>query len=119
MLLGLSGANTDHDIRPDQLRSGAGVPHGELLVRFVDASFGGPEALAAARDEMVATLGMETTVDAAAVIANFHMMTRIADSTGTPLDPMTEQMTGELRSQLGVDGYVTNRLEPVSGGSAE
>ena len=116
MLLGLSGANTDHDIRAEDLRDGAGVPHGELLVRFVDASFtDGDQSsyneLAALRDEMVATLGMATTVDAAAVIANFHMMTRIADGTGTPLDALTEQMTGDLRTALGVDDFVTTRFD--------
>ena len=84
-----------------------------MLVRFVDASFESYDHLAAVRDEMVAMLGMEMTVDAAAVIANFHMMTRIADSTGTPLDAGTEQMTVELRSALGVDDFVTSRFDPA------
>jgi hypothetical protein len=114
MLLGLSGSETDHDIRPAELSIGAGVPHGELLVRFVDASFESSDALAAVRDECVATLGMDTTVDAAAVIANFHMMTRIADSTGTPLDSFTEQLSGELRDALGLDDLVSTRLDPTA-----
>jgi len=114
MLLGLSGAETDHDIRPDELTAGAGVPHGELLVRMVDASFESADALAAARDECIATLGMETTVDVAAVIANFHMMTRIADGTGTPLDVGTEKATSELRAALGVDELATKRFDPTA-----
>jgi len=111
MLLGASGSQTDHDIRPADLTSGAGVPHGELLVRLVDASFESAEALAAARDECAATLGMETTIDAAAVISNFHMMTRIADSTGTPLDAFTEQLTGDLRAAIGLNDLTTTRFD--------
>lgn len=114
MLLGLSGTETDHDIRPDELTSGAGVPYGELLVRMVDASFTSADALAAARDECIETLGMATTVDIAAVIANFHMMTRIADGTGTPLDSVTEQHTGDLRGALGVDDFVSSRFDPTA-----
>lgn len=111
MLLGLSGSATDNTVDPSELTKGAGVDNGELLVRFVDASFDSPEALAAVRDEFVETLGTETMVDAAAVIANFHMMTRIADGTGTPLDTFTEQSTGELRESLGVDEFVSSRLQ--------
>ena len=114
MLLGLSGSQTDHDVRAEDLTSGAGVPHGELLVRFVNASFESADALAAARDDCVATLGASTTIDAAAVIANFHMMTRIADSTGTPLDAGTEQMTGDLRDSLGLDDLETKRFDATA-----
>jgi len=113
MLLGLSGLETDHDIRPAELTMGAGVPHGELLVRFVDASFESADALAAVRDECVAALGMETTVDAAAVIANFHMMTRIADGTGTPLDVGTQQMSEEFRESLELNDFATKRFDTV------
>lgn len=114
MLLGLSGSATDHDIRPADLATGAGVPHGELLVEFVEASFESDDALAAARDVCVATLGMEMTVDAAAVISNFHMMTRISDSTGTPLDAMTEQMSGDVRDALGLNDLGTKRFDTTT-----
>ena len=93
------------------MTTGAGVPHGELLVRFVDASFDSADAVAAVRDELTATLGLAATVDAAAVIANFHMMTRIADSTGTPLDAGTEEMTSDLREALGVETFDTKRFD--------
>ena len=114
MLLGLSGAKTDHDIRPTDLTKGAGVPHGELLVQLVDASFDSTDALAAARDACIETLGIDTTIDAAAVIANFHMMTRIADSTGTPLDDGTAQMTGDLRDSLGLNDFATKRFDQTA-----
>ena len=49
-------------------------------------------------------------VDAAAVVANFCMMTRIADSTGTPLDAGTVDVSTEIRSDLGIDSLVSARL---------
>ena len=104
---------TDHDIDAVHLRAGAGVPHGELLVRFVDASYDDPGELAAVRDELVDTLGAETMIDAAAVVANFHMMTRIADGTGTPIDDGSEKMSHELTADLGIDGFVSRRLDPT------
>ena len=89
------------------------MPNGELLVRLVDASFDDAQALAAVRDECIEQLGFDATVDAAAVIANFHMMTRIADGTGTPLDAGTEHATGELRTELGLDDLETKRFDPT------
>jgi len=38
------------------------------------------------------------------------MMTRIADATGTPLDPGTAGMSGELRNDLGLDALTSARL---------
>ena len=105
--------NTDAEIDAGRLRSGAGVPHGELFVRFVDATYGDATTLAAARDELVDTLGGDVMVDVAAVVANFHMMTRIADGTGTPIDDGSEKMSHELTADLGIDGFVSRRLDPT------
>ncbi len=44
-----------------------------------------------------------------AVCTNFHMMTRIADATGTPLDEMTDGPSSELRASLGLDDLVSAR----------
>lgn len=89
------------------------MPNGALLVRLVDASFEGGDALAAVRDECVSKLGAETTVNAAAVIANFHMMTRIADGTGTPLDEGTKNVSAEVRADLDLDTLDTKRFDPT------
>lgn len=104
---------TDTQIDASQLRAGAGVPHGELLVRFVDASFARDADLAAARDDLVDTMGPEAMIDTAAVVANFHMMTRIADGTGTPIDDGTEKMTDELTADLEINEFVSRRLDPT------
>ena len=58
-----------------------GVEHGAELVRFATAC-AEREALAAARTALVDHTDAAFMVDAAAVAANFEMMTRLADSTG-------------------------------------
>jgi hypothetical protein len=62
------------------------------------------------RDAVAATLGETHLVDAAAVVANFAMMTRIADSTGTPLDAGTVGVTDEIRESLGLNDLTSARL---------
>jgi hypothetical protein len=79
-------------------------------VSFVEACFGDGDDLAAVRDEVTTRLGADHLIDAAAVVANFHMMTRIADATGTPLDPGTAGMSVELRNDLGLDALTSARL---------
>ena len=110
MLLGLSGLEVDGQIDPKLLAEGAGVPHGALLVEFVNATRADADTLAAARDRVAEQMGDESLVDAAAVIANFTMMTRIADGTGTPLDVGTVDMSTELRAAIGVDDFVSKRV---------
>ena len=62
----------------------AGLPHGAELVAFTDAVAGVDDAtLVAARAALVACAGESFMIDAAAVVANFEMMTRVADGTGS------------------------------------
>ena len=65
--------------------------------------------LAAVRDEVVAVMGGDALVDAVAVSANFHMMTRIADGTGTPLENGGMERTAAVRAQIGVNDMVSRR----------
>ena len=44
-----------------------------------------------------------------AVSANFYMMTRIADSTGTPLDAGTVEPSAEIRELVGVNSFTSRR----------
>lgn len=88
------------------------MPHGELLVAFVDAVSVGGDILAAERDRLISTVGDVMFVDVAAVVANFYMMTRIADSTGTPLDEGSVAMSEQIREDIGVNQYVSKRLIP-------
>jgi hypothetical protein len=64
----------------------AELPHGSELRAFAEAIAGhDDERLAAARAELVAVTDEEFMLDAAAVAANFEMMTRVADGTGSLL----------------------------------
>jgi len=67
-------------------RPGVGLTHGDALLRFASACGGRDEAeLAAARAALVAETDEAFMVDAAAVAANFEMMTRLADGTGAAM----------------------------------
>lgn len=68
-----------------------------------------PDELARTRDDVTAALGGDALVDAVAVSANFHLMTRIADGTGTPLDHGTVAPTEAIRAAIGVNQYVSRR----------
>ncbi|WP_419916599.1 hypothetical protein [Candidatus Poriferisodalis sp.] len=87
-----------------------GVPHGALLARLAEAMWEGDrEATAAARAAVVDAAGADVMVDAVAVSANFHMMTRVADGTGTPLDPGTYDMSAPVREACELNGFVSRR----------
>lgn len=59
-----------------------------VLEELVDAVIGDDvDRAEASRARVVAELGWEWLVDACAVIANFEMMTRLADGTGARLRP--------------------------------
>ena len=64
-----------------------GVEHGALLSRLCEALFEEDDhQLASVKDDVIEIAGADVLIDAVAVSANFYMMTRIADGTGTPLD---------------------------------
>ncbi len=96
-------------VEAGKLADGAGVPHGKLLVDFVNATAGDGD-LESLRGQVADALGDDGLVDAAAVVANFTMMTRIADGTGTPLDAGSVDMSSDLRAQIGVDDFVSKRF---------
>jgi len=89
-----------------------GVPHGALLVRFVDAVLGdqGP-TLAAVRDEVQRALGAAALVDAAAAIASFNAVVKIADGTGIPLEAAKEARTRDIRGTLAIDAFRSCRAQ--------
>jgi len=86
------------------------VPHGPLLVAFVDAVTGGD---AAAQERARAALAIAATpasvTEAAAVLANFEMMTRVADATGARMPPERLAPTQHERERLGVDAFPSAR----------
>lgn len=86
------------------------VPHSTLLVALVDAVTGGDAAAAeAARVALEAAAGAAAVVDAAAVLANFEMMTRVADGTGAVQLPDRLAALSAERAALGLDSFESQR----------
>ena len=85
------------------------VEHALELADLVDTSVTNLGSLAAARSALVEATDSATMLDAAAVVANFEMMTRIADGTGTchPSERL-ESMT-EMTTSMGLDQFVSAR----------
>jgi len=108
MLLRASGAMTGETVGMGLVKGDAeddgGVPQGRLLVSFAEAVLGEEDAaLARARRVLLEVLGPEAFVDAAAVIAGFNAVDRIADATGIPLDEPLAAASGDLRVELGIE----------------
>ena len=80
-----------------------GLPFGAELVAFADAGGGfDDEALLNARQRLSAAAGEAFMLDAAAVFANFEMMTRVADGTGArfPAEAATHRAALDARLDL-------------------
>ena len=95
----------------------ASIPHDEsdsrraILEAFVAAIVGDDAAHAdAARATVLRELGPEWLVDASAVVANFEMMTRLADGTGARLTPAQIEGSTGLREELGVNVFPSARI---------
>lgn len=89
-----------------------GIAHGAVLSRFAEQVHADTD-LEAARAEVIEAVGDAGLVDAAAICANFNMMVRIADGTGTPLDAPTVTVSGALRDELKLDELTSQRLASV------
>ena len=58
-----------------------------------------------ARKAVRRSLGDAAVVDAAAVIANFQRMVRIADGTGIPLGEELDLRSADLRNAIGINEF--------------
>jgi hypothetical protein len=86
----------------------AGLPHGAELVAFAQAIAGFDDAaLATAREQLVTVAGEAFMIDAAAVAANFEMMTRVADGTGARHAPATADQRNGIGQRLGIAGFTS------------
>jgi len=83
---------------------------GDMLLRFADAVLGPEvEALRAAQDEVIATLGAAALVGAAAIAGNFSRNDRIANAIGIPLEREFVEQGADLRALLGLDRFNSAR----------
>ncbi len=62
-----------------------------------------------ARAMLVDRLGPDWLIDACAVIANFEMMTRLADATGARLRPEQIEAAASIIDDLGLDAFPSAR----------
>jgi len=112
-MLSWSGSETGQQVDIAAVADGVGdvgLDHGRALLRFAGACAGfDDDELDAARTALVAETDVAFMVDAAAVAANFEMMTRLADGTGARL---TEQRLEQAAAQIetmGTAGLTTRR----------
>ena len=92
--------------------SGRGLPveHADELWAFATECAGtDDDALTAARRSLVDATDEAFMVDAAAVAANFEMMTRLADSTGARLPSATLESRAGAIGALGVAELTSRR----------
>ncbi len=88
-------------------RTDTGVPAAAELIALADAAITGEaERIDRARAAVTELIGTDAMIDAAAVIAGFDGITRIADATGIPLEPPRAAETVELRAQLAIDEFL-------------
>ena len=83
----------------------AGVSHGAELVAYADAAVARSKDVTATRKAVQDALGEAEVVDAAAVIANFQRMVRIADGTGISIDAPIDVMSADLRHEIGINAF--------------
>ena len=103
----------------DAVKGGAAtssVDGGALLNDYVEAVVGGQDSQAP-RARVQEVLGSEATVDAAAVIANFSMMVRIADGAGIALDDMLQVVTQGVQEKLALKDFAAAANTPTRGRS--
>jgi hypothetical protein len=82
----------------------------QILEQFVAAVVGDhPAAAVDARATLVDRLGPDWLIDVSAVIANFEMMTRLADATGARLRPEQIEAAASIIDDLGLDEFRSAR----------
>ncbi len=85
--------------------SDVGVPASVALLRFADAAQANSSELPQARDELLQAVGEDGAVEAAATIAIFNGLVRVADGTGIQLDDGVLADSADYRDRLGVNSY--------------
>ncbi len=112
-MLSWSGQNSGVEVDLTSIATGlgtGGVPFGAELLAFAEAiAEWDDEELAETRERLCAAAGEPFMIDAAAVAANFEMMTRVADGTGARFDDATRHARAGLTHSLGVDHWESVR----------
>jgi len=111
----LSWSGAEQGVKVDlgairEANSGVDVQFANELLEFATAATELDEkSLDAKREKLVRAAGTAFTVDAAAVVANFEMMTRLADSSGASMpDELVIKRLAAAKA-MGVDQVVSRR----------
>lgn len=87
----------------------AGVPHGAELLAFASAAHTAEQPdellLSTAREALRAQVGEQGLAEAAATVAAFAGLVRVADGTGIQLDAGVLADSADFRAELGVDRF--------------
>lgn len=86
------------------------MAHERELLAFADVAIDPSQDAASARRTLEGAMGQAATVDAAAVIAGFDAITRVADGSGIPLEPPKAEATADWRARLGINDYWTMKV---------
>ncbi len=92
---------------PSGIQTGAGggdggVRHGDALLAFADAVILGPDsALPESRARLLDLLSPVGFLDAAATVASFNAVVRLADSTGIPIEDHKHEIAAGLEQSFG------------------
>jgi len=85
------------------------VPQATLLIEFAEAVLRGDEPRQnRARTALYRALGAAALVDAAAIVASFNAVVKIADGSGIPLEEAKAAATEDLRTALGLEQFNKN-----------
>jgi hypothetical protein len=88
------------------------IPHGALLVSYAEAVLGTEDRLLAeVRASIRAQMGDAALVDAAAIVATFNAIDRVADATGIPIEDAKAASTADFRVALGINAFAEQRGE--------
>lgn len=101
----LSWSGKAHGVTVDLPTLTVGVDHADVLLEFARVATspaGDDDELVRVRTALVEAMGEAVMVDAAAVVANFEMMTRLAEGTGSVLHNMASVRAG---TAVGADAF--------------
>ena len=80
------------------------MAHAALLIEYAEAMLGGDAGRRVrARAALHRDLGAAALVDAAAIVASFNAVVKLADGSGIPLEDYKAAGTADLRVELGLE----------------
>jgi len=110
LLLRASGDRNNESYNLDSVTAegiaDAGVKNGDFLMELAAAVYAqDAEVLADIRTRGVKLLGERGLAEAMGIASGFNGITKVANGTGLPLDQTTAEVTGEMRTQTGIEDY--------------